>query len=88
MLVAANFTPVPRHGYRVGVPVPGGFTERLNTDAETYGGSNIGNSGFVSVVPVPSHGHAQSVELTLPPLAVVFLEATEALEPATDAGTQ
>src|SRR6056297_1039266 len=75
-IVASNFTPVPRHGYRVGVPTGGGFIERLNTDAAIYGGSNQGNGGYVAVQPVPSHGHAQSVELTLPPLATLFLEST------------
>jgi 1,4-alpha-glucan branching enzyme len=85
VLVACNFTPIPRYGYRVGVPVGGGFIERLNTDAAVYGGSNVGNAGYVAVQPVPSHGHARSVELTLPPLATVFLEAGEAL-PAVKAG--
>jgi 1,4-alpha-glucan branching enzyme len=74
VLVACNFTPVPRHGYRVGVPLEGGFVERLNTDAAVYGGSNLGNGGYVAVQPVPSHGHARSVEMTLPPLATLFLE--------------
>ncbi|MEJ2515253.1 MAG: 1,4-alpha-glucan branching protein GlgB [Gammaproteobacteria bacterium] len=45
VLVACNFTPVPRYGYRVGVPVTGIFRERLNTDAEVYGGGNVGNAG-------------------------------------------
>jgi 1,4-alpha-glucan branching enzyme len=78
-IIASNFTPVPRHGYRVGVPTEGGFIERLNTDAAVYGGSNLGNGGYVAVQPVPSHGHAQSVELTLPPLSTLFLESTAGL---------
>jgi 1,4-alpha-glucan branching enzyme len=84
VLVACNFTPVPRYGYRVGVPVEGDFIERLNTDAAIYGGSNVGNAGFVPVRDRASHGHPRSVELTLPPLATVFLEATRPLpaEPA------
>jgi 1,4-alpha-glucan branching enzyme len=77
VIVACNFTPVPRYGYRVGVPLEGGFIERLNTDAAIYGGSNVGNGGYVAVQPVPSHGHAQSVEMTLPPLATLFLEWTD-----------
>ncbi len=75
VLVACNFTPVPRYGYRVGVPVAGDFVERLNTDAEVYGGSNVGNAGGVTTQPVPCHGHPWSVELTLPPLSTLFLEA-------------
>jgi 1,4-alpha-glucan branching enzyme len=82
VLVACNFTPVPRYGYRVGVPVDGDFIERLNTDAAIYGGSNVGNAGRVPVQDRASHGHPRSVELTLPPLATVFLEATRPL-PAT-----
>jgi 1,4-alpha-glucan branching enzyme len=74
VLVLCNFTPVPRHGWRVGVP--GGapaWIERLNTDSAHYGGSNLGNGGRVAVQDVPSHGHGRSLQLTLPPLATVFL---------------
>jgi len=84
VLVACNFTPVPRYGYRVGVPLHGSFTERLNTDAAVYGGSNVGNAGHVDIQPVPAHGHPQSIELTLPPLATVFLESTASPDPAAD----
>jgi 1,4-alpha-glucan branching enzyme len=73
-LVACNFTPVPRQGYRVGVPLPGFWQERLNTDAAIYGGSNMGNAGGVMADHVPSHGHTHSLALTLPPLATVILE--------------
>ncbi|HUG99553.1 MAG TPA: 1,4-alpha-glucan branching protein GlgB, partial [Gammaproteobacteria bacterium] len=79
VMVACNFTPIPRYGYRVGVPVEGDFIERLNTDAAIYGGSNVGNAGYVPVQDRASHGHPRSVELTLPPLATVFLEATRPL---------
>jgi 1,4-alpha-glucan branching enzyme len=74
-LVACNFTPVARHDYRVGVPVAGEWREVLNSDALTYGGTGAGNWGKVETDPVPSHGHPQSVRLTLPPLAAVFLVA-------------
>jgi 1,4-alpha-glucan branching enzyme len=75
-LVVCNFTPVPRPGYRIGVPLPGTWEEVLNTDAALYGGSNLGNGGAVDAEPVPSHGEAQSLSLTLPPLsAVVFRPA-------------
>jgi 1,4-alpha-glucan branching enzyme len=73
VLVVCNMTPVPRHGYRVGVPRAGRWTEVLNTDAEIYGGSNVGNSGAVEAVALPSHGQPASLELTLPPLATIVL---------------
>jgi 1,4-alpha-glucan branching enzyme len=71
VLVACNFTPVVREGYRVGVPIAGGWRERLNSDAPTYGGSGVGNLGRVVSEPVAWHGREQSVRLTLPPLAMV-----------------
>jgi 1,4-alpha-glucan branching enzyme len=74
VVVACNFTPVPRHGYRVGVPAPGYYRERLNTDAALYGGGDIGNGGGVAAEEVASHGRPCSICLTLPPLATVFLE--------------
>ena len=70
-----NFTPVPRFGYRIGVPSSGRFRELLNSDAETYGGSNVGNGGGVLAEPIPSHGFPNSIELTLPPLSVLYLKA-------------
>ncbi len=73
VLVACNMTPVPRHGYRLGVPAAGAWAEVLNTDAATYGGSNMGNAGAVQAKEVPSHGFAHSVALTLPPLSVLLL---------------
>ena len=75
VLVVCNFTPVPRYGYRLGVPRAGHWVERLNSDAAIYGGSNIGNGGQVSTEPMPSHGHEQSLTLTLPPLATLILSA-------------
>jgi 1,4-alpha-glucan branching enzyme len=73
-VVVANFTPVIRHGYRIGVPALAVYRELLNTDADVYGGGNAGNLGQVDAEPVPTHGYAQSLALTLPPLAVVILE--------------
>jgi len=73
LLVVCNFTPVPRAGYRVGVPVPGEWQELLNSDAQEYGGSGKGNLGRVQSEPVPMHGHGQSLAMTLPPLAMVVL---------------
>jgi len=74
LLVACNFTPVPRHGYRVGVPHPGRWHEIINSDAEAYGGSGVGNLGNVDSERVASHGRRHSLSLTLPPLAVVYLQ--------------
>jgi 1,4-alpha-glucan branching enzyme len=73
ILVVCNFTPVPRYDYGIGVPRPGVWQELLNTDAEIYGGSNLGNGGRVNCVPAQRHGEAQSLELTLPPLGALFL---------------
>jgi 1,4-alpha-glucan branching enzyme len=70
-VVVANFTPVPRHGYRVGVPRGGLYRERFNSDALDYGGSGLGNAGAVQAEAHPAHGHAQSLVLTLPPLATL-----------------
>ncbi|MDR3554587.1 MAG: 1,4-alpha-glucan branching protein GlgB [Syntrophobacteraceae bacterium] len=74
ILAAANFTPVPRVGYRFGVPAPGRWREILNSDAKMYGGSGYGNFGGLDAAPVPSHGHNFSVTLTLPPLGIVFFK--------------
>ncbi len=85
ILVVCNFTPVPRHNYQVGVPRGGFWREILNSDAGEYGGSQQGNLGGREASPVSQHGHFHSLNLTLPPLAVVFLrsegnpEAEEAL---------
>ncbi len=72
-LVVCNFTPVPRYGYRLGVPQGGAWREVLNTDAATYGGSNVGNGGAVHAEDVPSHELPASLLLTLPPLATIIL---------------
>ena len=74
ILAVANFTPVPRTGYRIGVPAPGFWAERLNTDSMFYGGSNQGNGDGVTSEPVPAHGCDHSIALTVPPLATVFFE--------------
>jgi 1,4-alpha-glucan branching enzyme len=73
VLVVCNFTPVPRHGYRVGVPVGGRWEEVLNGDASAYGGSGLGNLDGADAAPIPWHGHSRSLELTLPPLAMIVL---------------
>jgi 1,4-alpha-glucan branching enzyme len=71
-VVVANLTPVPRHGYRIGVPYPGHYREHINTDAKNYGGSGIGNFGGVEADAEPMHGHPYSLRLQLPPLGVLI----------------
>jgi 1,4-alpha-glucan branching enzyme len=73
LLVACNFTPVLRATYRIGVPRGGRWRERLNSDAAEYGGTGQGNLGAVEAVAVAAHGHAHSLNVRLPPLAVVVL---------------
>ena len=72
-IVVSNFTPVPREGYRIGVPEAGWYREAFNSDAERYGGSNMGNHGGLGTEPVESHGQKQSLALTLPPLSTAIL---------------
>jgi 1,4-alpha-glucan branching enzyme len=73
VLVACNFTPVPRYQYRIGVPRAGRWREIFNSDARDYGGSGHGNLGGVDAVPYPWNGRESSIVVTLPPLGVVFL---------------
>ena len=73
VLVAFNFTPVPRFDYRIGVPAPGRWVEILNSDADMYGGSNVGNLGGIVTDTVPCREFATSVRVTLPPLGMVVL---------------
>jgi 1,4-alpha-glucan branching enzyme len=72
-VIVCNFTPVPRHDYRIGVPRSGRWFERINTDAGVYGGSGVGNAGAIETEPHPMHGHGQSLRLQLPPLGVLIL---------------
>jgi 1,4-alpha-glucan branching enzyme len=74
VVMAFNFTPVPRLDYRIGVPEPGFYEERLNSDAAVYGGSNVGNGGGAGSEPTPAHGFEQSVRLTVPPLGCLLLK--------------
>jgi 1,4-alpha-glucan branching enzyme len=73
VVVACNFTPVPRPNYRIGVPRAGHFREIFNSDARHYGGSGHGNMGGVEAVPVPWDGRQSSIVVTLPPLGIIFL---------------
>ncbi|WP_297324776.1 1,4-alpha-glucan branching protein GlgB [Nitrosomonas sp.] len=73
VLVVLNFTPVPRTGYRIGVSAAGTYHELFNSDSTYYGGSNVGNLGNIASVHIPWMGFADSMTVTLPPLAgVVF----------------
>ena len=74
LLFICNFTPVPREKYRIGVPHAGHYQEILNSDSEIYGGSNTGNLGGISTDKKESHGHPQSIQLTIPPLAAVVFK--------------
>jgi 1,4-alpha-glucan branching enzyme len=75
VLVACNFTPVPRFDYRVGVPSGGFWKELLNSDAADYGGAGMGNCGGRPAEAIPWHGQPFSLNLTLPPLAVVMFKS-------------
>ena len=78
VVAITNFTPVPRHGYRIGVPKPGYYRELVNTDSMFYGGSNLGNEGGgVRAEGIPAHGRPHSLGVTLPPLATLYLEWTD-----------
>jgi 1,4-alpha-glucan branching enzyme len=76
ILVVCNFTPVPRTGYRVGVPRGGLWREMLNSDAAVYGGSGVGNAGGFDAEPVPYNGRPFSLNLSLPSLGICFFKNT------------
>jgi 1,4-alpha-glucan branching enzyme len=73
LVALCNLSPVPRAGYRMGLPRGGRWREAVNTDADVYGGSGVGNFGGVDAEDVPWHGQPHSAEVTLPPLGVVWL---------------
>lgn len=76
VIVALNLTPVPRHNYRIGVPSPGRYEEILNSDAQCYGGSNVGNGANMLIAEdKPWMERPYSIEITLPPLAGIILKA-------------
>ncbi|MBO9515511.1 MAG: 1,4-alpha-glucan branching protein GlgB [Variovorax sp.] len=71
VVAACNFTPVVRHGYRLGMPLAGAYREIINTDHAIYGGSGLGN-GILETQAIPWHGRAQSMSLTLPALCTLM----------------
>ena len=78
VLVVLNFTPVPRTHYRLGVPEGGNYHEIFNSDSHHYGGSNLGNMGYINATDHPWMGRSHSVVITLPPLAGIILSPQSA----------
>jgi len=74
LVLVCNFTPVPRHNYRIGVPHGGTYLEIFNTDSGMFGGSNVGNGGRAFAADISSHGRPASMTVTLPPLGVVVFK--------------
>ena len=85
VIAVVNYTPLPRHGYVIGVPRAGRYDELLNSDSTIYGGGNVGNTGVVFTDPSPAHGHAQSLRLSLPPLGFLLLKPERPAEDPTAA---
>ena len=77
LIVVANFTPVVRRDYRIGVPDDGIYAEVFNSDAEEFGGSGVINSGPLLSETIPWHDRDASLRITVPPLAVIFLAETD-----------
>ena len=74
LVFVGNFTPIPRHGYRIGIPSPGEYREVINSDWTRYGGSGVGNGGGCHAEPIPWQGHPYSLRLTLPPLGILIVK--------------
>jgi 1,4-alpha-glucan branching enzyme len=83
--VVANFSSVPHEGYRLGLPVTGEWREVVNTDADLYAGSGVGNLGVVTATDEPWHGQPASATLVLPPLGVLWLASPEPTPAASEA---
>jgi 1,4-alpha-glucan branching enzyme len=77
VVFVANLSPVPRHGYRLGLPRAGRWRELVNTDSTHYGGSDMGNYGGIEAEPLGWQGQPYSAEVTLPPLAALWLVPDE-----------
>jgi 1,4-alpha-glucan branching enzyme len=74
LVVVVNLTPVPRLGYRIGVPEAPFYREIINSDSAWYGGSNLGNAGLIRTESTPFHYYSHSLSLTLPPLSCLILK--------------
>ena len=79
IIAVCNFTPEARHGYRIGVPKKGIYLEVFNSDLEEFGGSGIRNEGSIVSENIPMHDRSQSINLTLPPLATIYLRLQDGL---------
>jgi 1,4-alpha-glucan branching enzyme len=77
LIAVCNFTPVVRYGYRIGVPLAGEYREIFNSDDPSYGGSGQGNFGNIVSESLPWHGFGESISITIPPLAAVFIELVD-----------
>jgi 1,4-alpha-glucan branching enzyme len=77
IVVVCNFTPVPRFSYRIGVPEACYYREIMNSDSREYWGSNLGNSGGTQTDQIPWHGQRCSINITIPPLAVLFFKPVQ-----------
>jgi 1,4-alpha-glucan branching enzyme len=73
-VILLNFTPVPRRGYRIGVPTASAWCEVFNSDSMYYGGGNLGNGTPIQAQSQPWMGFEQSIEVVLPPLGAIFLK--------------
>ena len=73
VVCAFNFTPVPREGYRIGVPIPGEYEEIFNSDSEHYAGANVGNGSGLGADSIPWQERDYSLLITIPPLGATFL---------------
>ena len=77
IIVVCNLTPVVRHNYGIGVPQAGCYRELLNSDANVYGGSGVGNLGAINTQAINTHGRDYTLSLTLPPLATLVLQRAD-----------
>ncbi|NVL90891.1 MAG: 1,4-alpha-glucan branching protein GlgB [Desulfobacterales bacterium] len=80
LVCVLNLTPIPRPNYRIGVPGQGGYRELINSDSAYYGGSDMGNKGYIEAEQIQSHGFPQSLSLTLPPLSCLIFEPDEKIQ--------
>ena len=85
LIFVCNFTPAPYRNYRIGLPEAGAHREIFNSDAEMFGGSNMGNGGAVHAEPLPAHGRPASANLIIPPLGVIVLKPERPLPPLPEA---
>jgi 1,4-alpha-glucan branching enzyme len=88
LVFVCNFTPTPQKRYRIGFPEAGHYREIFNSDAEIFGGSNMGNGGYINAEPKPSHGKPASAELIIPPLGVLVFKPGRPLPPLSEPSAQ